>query len=221
MTTPVTIPDVLKNLVESVLNEAHTVLPGMITSIDYTEGLVSVKPLLKDKRSNSRILEYPEIGDVPLWVYCGNMGSARVTVPVMVGDIVAIHFCEREASTFILSDGKTVTEPIEYSPLGLYPLYATPSIHPIKVSRPIDPVNVIIENGETQVKISPEGEVTITGSTINLQGNTNITGNVTLNGDLTQVGNTNTVGTLTNNGVNVGSTHTHPITQEGVTDPPQ
>lgn len=213
MTTPITIPDVLSAFVEAMLFEVNTTLPAIVTSVDYSEGVISAVPLIKDKRSPNKVLEYKEIGDIPLWSYSGQKGVARVTVPVVIGDIVAIHFSQREASSFILGDGTTVTEPIEYSPLGLYPLYATPSVHPIKVSKPIDPVNVCIENGATSIKVTPTGEVIILGKTT-FTGDTKFVGNV----DIT--GNVATTGTLTNNGVDVGNTHTHTITQSGVTDPP-
>lgn len=180
MNIPLTIPDVLKQLVQSVLYDVHTTLPALVTKVDYSNGYLSVKPLIKDKRSELKIHEYPEIGDVPLWVYSGGTGS--MTVPIKVGDTVALHFSEREATNFILSDGKAPVEPTEYAPLGLYPLYATPCVRPLSQAQPISPTDIVIANGSTTINIAPDGNVTVVTPTYNISGDLVVDGNISATG---------------------------------------
>ena len=64
---------------------------------------------------------------------------------------------------------------------------------------------VVIQNRAGNVRISLNNQrIKLTAPAIEITGPTTITGQTTING------NVSTTGTLQNNGVNVGSTHTHP-----------
>lgn len=201
MATPLTLPDIIKELIWSQLNEIHTSLPAVITKIDLSTGLISALPLIRDKRSDNKVITYAEIGDIPLMVYSSAGNTARITLPVKVGDVVAIHFSERESSSFILGNGLSASEPKEYSPLGLYPLYAIPSIYPISKAKAIDPENIVIENGTTTITVEPNGKITIASPTeivenapiININASSSVTvtsPQTTVNGPLTVIGHT-------------------------------
>lgn len=251
MSSPLTLPDIIKELIWAQINEIHTNLPAVVTKVDYSTGLISALPLIKDKRSENKVITYAEIGDIPLMVYSSSNNTARVTLPVKEGDLVAIHFSERDSSSFILGNGLSASEPKEYSPLGLYPLYAVPSVTPVSKARPIDPNNIIIENGVSVITIEPSGkilvnsptEVTVTSPVVTVSasssvtvnspqsiingalrvtGHTELQGGASISGgDTDIVGNITTTGSLTSNGVNVGSSHSHTNPEGGLVGPAQ
>lgn len=198
-----TATDIISNLIRNKLYEVHTTMPAVVTKVSYDEGLVSVRPLVSDKRSSFKNITYEEIHDIPLFTYSAAGNTAQVCVPVKTGDTVAIHFSQREASGFILGNGKETTEPDQLAPLGLYPLYAVPCVHPIAIAsrNPIDPNNIVVKNGSTEIIVEPSGNVIINcvDFEVNSSGNTEInTTNFNVNSS-----------TFTHNDTNVGDDHTH------------
>lgn len=67
---------------------------------------------------------------------------------------------------------------------------------------------------------SAGGQISLSAPAIGLTGNLTVTGNVSITGAVNATGAVATVGTLTNNGMNVGSLHTHPVPGVGMSGPP-
>ena len=217
MSTPLTYFDALKQaLVQSTINELHSQIHAVITSVDYDKCLVSAQPLVRDGRSQDRLQKYPEIQEIPIAVYSSAGNTARVTLPIKEGDVGAIHFSEQESSSFINGNGSTVTDPEEYTQMGLYPLYFTIGVSPISLAKKIDPDNIVIENESTYIEIEPSGKVNVSATQLivnasqsitmsapicTINAKTTVNGTTTFNGDSTTNGNQTTSGNNTVGGI--------------------
>lgn len=221
--SPLSLHDQLALYLENRLNEIHTSKPCKVTKVDYKKCLVWVKPLIRDGRSEDKLQELSEVPEVPIMVH--GSPSARITFPIKAGDVGVIHFSDQETSSFINGDG-SVTDPEEYSALGLYPLYFESGVNPISVAKAISKENIVIENGSTIIEIEPSGKVIVKCTDYNVSAsgsatidspNTTFTGNVSVLGSTTSTSVSTPSLTATSgiiSGVNMGS-HTHPYTDDG------
>ena len=98
--------DTIRIMVESILSEVHTVLPGRIESYDPTTKKVSVKPLLKKAMSNGAELVRPVIENIP--VVFPSSGSSIISIPLKQGDGCLLVFSMRSLDNW-LSNGGDVT----------------------------------------------------------------------------------------------------------------
>lgn len=211
MTINTTLMESLERLVESKLNNVFTTLPAKVTQVDYTKNQVTIKPLLKTKRQNDEQAVFPEIPNVPIFVLSSGRGSARITLPVAVGDTVLVLFASRSLGEFLKSTADSPSDTSSRIPLGPYPIAALPCIFTEATAKEIDSTNVIIENESSKVTISPSGDITIDApSTCTINSvQTTINSNLSVNGNVDITGDVEVTGGLTNNSVDVGSTHIH------------
>lgn len=86
----------IERTVRSMINEVHTALPGKIVSFDVEKGLATVKPIGKFITSNKKVLEYPELSEVPFVFPYSNQAEVGMFFPVKVGDICLIIISEVE-----------------------------------------------------------------------------------------------------------------------------
>ena len=86
----------IENTVRAIVNEVHTALPGEIVSFNTSSGTATVKPIGKFMTSSKKVLEYPNISDVPLvFPYCQQAGVG-IAFPVFKGDSCLIIVSEVE-----------------------------------------------------------------------------------------------------------------------------
>lgn len=201
--------DVLNDLVDYRLLTVNTAIPARVTSIDYQNNNLNAKPLITTRYSDEEQEEYPELFNIPFLIISGNAGTARITMPLKVGDTVLVMFSQRDLQGFYQSDGKTVVKSFKGVTHGLDPVLAVPCLYTNRSSKPIDPNNVVVENGSTRITMEPSGNVTVDTP------NSVFTGNVDIQGDLNVAGDTSIGGSVTNNDVNIGEDHTHSGVQSG------
>lgn len=200
----------IRALIQSEMVDVNTSLPGVVVS--YANGLASVRPLANKRFQDGDVLAFPVIHNVPIrWpVFAG--GLAGVKGPVVPGDKVLLVFSQQakdgtdDQRRFDLSDAYAVICDNSQSGQGG------------------NNTDMIMYFGAAYIKITaggaleinaPAGTTTIAPSNL-LTGSQLVQGNITGQSGFNISGGTgstvNITGTITNNGVNIGSTHRHPIT---------
>jgi hypothetical protein len=190
------IASMLRGFVDDMLYDVQTNIPAVVTSVNYGNGTLSAKPLIKTKKKGGQMYEEPMVHDVPILTAAGNTGKAKMTFPIKVGDKVVLIMANRDTGTLLNSSGGSIVEPEMDKPLGWYPIGAHACLFVEADTNDIDPENIIIKNdkakftitnsstkietaggsaelkasGELNVngaKISPDGQIT-TASGVNL-----------------------------------------------------
>lgn len=195
----------------------YTALPGIIQSFDPAKRTVTIQPTLQAQvqapDGSKSWVTLPLLVDCPVF-YPGG-GGFTLTFPLAAGDETLVIFASRCIDAWWQSGGIQVQAEIRMHDLSdgfcFAGISSVPNVQPaISTSNvqlrsddglsfyELDPggnANIVCAGNLTAVAAS----ATVTAPIINLVGNVTITGNLAV------------IGTFTNNGVNVGSTHTHPI----------
>ena len=168
----------LSKFIRDKLRNVHTIKPAVVTKV--TGNRVSVKPLTTTKYHDGSHLPLPVIDDVPLMIYSGQKGKARITVPVGAGDLVMVLCSDRDTgdllNSTVKSQGHFLSDDI--TPLELYPIMAIPSFFTIPTEKELSSTDIVIENGSTKITVKPDGniEMEATGDVkVNAQGGVNVT----------------------------------------------
>ena len=90
---------VLEMFLDNYMRSVYSILPCEVVGVDYSVPSVDCKPLVYDVNDEGQTVKIAEINDVPLFVYSGQKGKVKITMPVAVGDRVAV----------LLSDADTVS----------------------------------------------------------------------------------------------------------------
>lgn len=216
------------------VRDLHTSFPARITKIDHNLNRCNVQPVISTKYPDDRQLPFPELENLLYQIYSGNGGNARFTVPLAVGDIVEVSVSERDLSFFLDSDGSEVYDSRALSCHDLTSAMVKPCFYPAGIAKPVDPTKIVIENGNTTIKVAPSGDITMDSSTkvivtvpetefnsnVTINGTLLVTEAVTFNSTLTTIGAVTFSGTLavTGDATIAGissSTHTHGGVQTG------
>lgn len=193
-----------------------TAMPGIVTAVDLAAQTCTVQPAIQgvtfDRENNPLPQNLPLLLDVPIvWPRAGGFA---VTLPLAAGDEVLVVFSSRAIDSWWQNSGIGV--PVEARMHDLSDAFAIPgpTSQPRKLANvQADGIEMRTEDRGTYIKLM-EGQILIKGNIIH-EGNLERTGDTTQTGLLTQNGaaalngNTAVTGDLTNNGKNIGSTHTH------------
>lgn len=198
------------------LKNVHTALPGIIDSFDPATQLAAVQPAIQrifvattvDGQTPEPV-NLPQLINVP--VVFPNAGGYALTFPVKQGDECLLVFCERSYDAWYedggvqppsarrfhaLSDAVAILG-VNSKPNALTD-HATDSV---QLRNDDATATITIDDAQSVTIETTSGEVTCAadGGTITLRAP-----QVIIDGDFV------CNGTMTNNGVNVGSTHYHP-----------
>lgn len=213
--------------IQSALKDLHTCLPGIIASYNPATQTASVQPAIKRVFSEKGAVALPVCVDVPVAFPGG--GDFYLTFPVKAGDDCILFFSERCIDFWHANGG--VQLPAEYRLHDLSDAFAQVGVNsqPRKLSsvqtdgaelRTRDRSTYIkLTNGTIYIKgnIVHEGNNTQTGN-MNRTGTSMTTGQITGQGGMavsggsgvSMTGNlTHSGGSITSNGKNIDSTHTH------------
>lgn len=152
-------PESLNKFMRDKLRNVHTVKPCVVTKV--TGNRVSVKPLTSTKYHDGSQFDLPILDDVPLMIYSANMGGARITVPITVGDTVIVLCSDRDTGDLMNTKvtGPRAFPADEITPLELYPILAIPCFYTIPSEKPISTTDIVIENGSTKISVKPSGDI--------------------------------------------------------------
>ena len=216
--------------IDYALNNVYTSIPAVVVNVhnSFSDQRVDVQPSINTKYKNGTSKEHPVILHVP--VMMPSSSTSAVLFPINVGDTVWLMFSQRGLDVFKTGNGLPAT-PADFRKFDKRDAVAIPGITPFSKA-PNNPAKhtnahstsdmVVVHNlgtaEECEIRLKQSGDITITTSAnvnvnadvANVQATTtNITSDVNITGDVNIIGNVATTGTLTNNSVNVGSTHVH------------
>ncbi|PVZ86700.1 baseplate protein [Serratia sp. S1B] len=208
--------DVLNQSAENQRMDIHTALPGAVIACNGHTATVQL--MITQVMRNGEQLALPPLVDVPVGFYRG--GGFCVTVPLKAGDEGLAIFSERCIDGWYISGQQSApldTRFHDYSDAFFLP---QGSSLPNKIpDYSADTLSMQTDDGSTFIRIS-KGKISIKGD-IEHTGNRTQTGNSLINGNHSVSGNSDSnAGTMTHNGKNIGSTHTHPDTHGGNTGAP-
>jgi hypothetical protein len=169
-------------------------LPCKVVAVSDDRKTVTVQPLIKIVTTDGTATSRANISGVP--VFTNGSSNWLISFPISVGDIGWLDACDRDISIFLQSykDSAPATKrKHSFSDARFVPDIMTN--YSISAE---DSDAMVIQSADGSVKISlNESRIKMVAPSIEIEGDTTITGNVA------------TTGTLTNNGIYVGSTHTH------------
>lgn len=213
--------------IEGRLKDLHTMMPGIIVSFDPDKQTAVVQPAIKRIFTERGAVNLPVCVDVPVAFPGG--GDFFLTFPVKEGDECILGFSERAIDNWYASGGAQA--PAEYrlhdlsdgiaqvglnsQPKKLAALQMTGA----ELRTRSRSTYIRLEDGTIYIKgnIVHEGNVDQTGNTTRT-GTSMTTGKITGQGGMQVSGGsgvsmsgniTHNSGTITSNGKNIGSTHTH------------
>lgn len=150
------------------LKGVSSVMPAKVLNVNYDKVCVDVEVLITTEITEDRYVPYPKLYEVPLYVYSGDGGKARQTMPVQVGDIVELTFADRDTVNFLLGDGSNIVNPDSDYPLSMggqhYVLLAKPSIPLQATTRPIERDSLVTEYEHSKITQKADGTLNITNS---------------------------------------------------------
>lgn len=221
----------LRQYIGSSMNKMFTAIPAIITSVpSLEEQRIDVRILIDRVNPAGETESHPIILNVPLMFPASR--SSMLSFPVEKGDNVLLVFSQRSLDRLKMSSGATNMPPKNYRKYSRNDAIAIPGFFSFSEARNENSKRrwdhstgdmVMTHNigtaQEAEVRIKPSGEVEVntqgnvvincSNATINSD-NTTINGNTSINGNVAIAG-----GSLTHNGKNVGSDHTHGGVQTG------
>jgi hypothetical protein len=113
----VRLEELVRDAVQEQLYVVRVAMPAMITEYDNTTQFASVQPLIKHGYTNEqgdRIAEtLPIIHDVPVHMFGGFGGNARITCPVQKGDVCLMVCSSSAIDRWLQRAGAAITDPID------------------------------------------------------------------------------------------------------------
>lgn len=208
-----------------------TAIPGIVTAVDLDKQTVSVQPAVQGQTTNEAgdvsNVNLPLLVDVPIcWPRAGGFA---ITFPVAAGDEVLVVFASRCIDSWWQSGGVGAQAEVRMHDLSDGFAVLAPTSQAKKLSNvQSDGVEMRTESRSTFIRLT-EGSIFIKGNIVH-EGNNTQTGNMQRTGTSTTTGKitgqggmqvsggtgvtmsgnlTHTGGTITSEGKNIGSTHTH------------
>ena len=227
----------MRMALEDFQSQIWTALPGVVSVVDLDKQTVSVQPSIQGSVSSadgsSQSVNLPLLVDVPIcWPRAGGFA---VTFPVKAGDEVLVVFASRCIDSWWQSGGVGAQAEVRMHDLSDGFAILAPTSQPKVLSDvQTDGVEMRNEARDTYIKLT-DGTIYIKGNIVH-EGNTQQTGNLNRAGTSTTTGKitgqggmqvsggsgvdmsgniTHNSGTITSNGKNIGSTHTHGGVQTG------
>ncbi len=155
----------LEDAVERRLQDLHTCMPGKVVRVNVELGQCDVQPVLRRRYVEGTLVDIPVITNVPIANY--RAGTAFISLPVKVGDLVELRFCERSMDIW-LSKGGSV-DPKDPRKFDLSDAIAYPGCYPFT-----DPptgahsTNIVIKNSVGRIEVTPAGKFLFQGSLFEL-----------------------------------------------------
>lgn len=174
MSSPVTLNDATKAVVNYRLNNLHTALPGSIISYDFSTQKASIQPLLNkvwtagsnstpanDNAANKLTTPMPVLNNVP--VIFPRSGGAGLTFPVNSGDTCLLIFVERSMDLWKSVGGQV--SPDDNRKFDLSDAVAIMGLFPFNEnSTAQNNTDVVLTYKDSSITISGSGNVVIATS---------------------------------------------------------
>lgn len=196
------------------LMQVDGMLPAKVVKVDRTAGRVSVQPMIQMGDTGGNKITRAVVPNIPIMTL--GAGGIFASFPVQIGDLGFVFAADRDTSLFHQSQGGMDwpnTERLhQFGDGGFLPL----KLFNFSIAGGVlsDGFSLQTDDGSTFVTLKA-GEIQINAAVVKIVGDIEHTGNMMRTGNTTTIGNTNITGAVTNNGKNVGDTHTHSGVQSG------
>lgn len=168
-----TFSQLIKEAIRAELLELRVNLPGKIESYDEFTQKANVQPMLKMKLKNSEKTELtlPVITNVPVKWDCADNGNAFISLPLKIGDLGMLHFCDRSIDKYLSISSSGEIIPVYHDDFrhhNINDAWFTPG--PLPFERALQEVStddIIIKNNDLKIEISPDGTISIKNSDTN------------------------------------------------------
>lgn len=154
-------------VVERMLGQIHTAMPGQVEKYDHETGKTIVKPMLKRKYMDGQIVSLPLIVNCP--VMFPRTARFAMTFPLEKGDRVLILFSERALELYLKMGEETIPGDRRKFDLsdgiifpGLYPFSTDESQEP----KPDNNEDFLIQFNEAKLRITSGGDLRFSGDII-------------------------------------------------------
>ncbi len=186
---------VMTDVLQNFLRGVDDMIPAKVVSYDDATNRAVIKPLVMLGTTDGQKISRAQLSNIPVFRFGG--GGFFIRFPVKAGDFGWIKATDRDMSLIMqrggLEDWPNTLRQHSFSDGMFFP-------DTLK-SWVIDGANadaLVIQSLDGSVCVSlHSGKVKIEATDIEVVGNVQVTGNVAV------------TGTMTNNGVNIGSTHVH------------
>lgn len=196
------ITESLRVIQDELLLDLWTKLPCIVESFDKTTMTIEAQPCIKVKVKGT-FTQLPLLLDVPILPYSG--GKISFTLPINKGDECLVFFATRCIDAWWENGG--VQDEAEWRLHDLSDGFA--------YFGPRSKPNVLQNYSGTTAQIRSDDGLLVIDLDPTTHAVSITASSITLNGPVTINGNVATSGTLTNNGHSVGSTHKHTGVQTG------
>lgn len=154
-----TFHDFAKSHIDTLQAQLYTSMPALVTkvSVKGKSTVVSVQPLLNRRFLDGTVVQEPVLGNVPIQWPSG--GGCYVTMPIEVGDNVALHFSMRALTEWRNSDGTNPSTATDKRLHSLSDVFAVPCLYPYQKGIEADSDGVHISSGKTEIRILKDGTI--------------------------------------------------------------
>lgn len=149
---------VLQMFIDNYMRSVYSILPCEVVGVNHDVPSVDCKPLCYDVNDEGQTIKIPEILDVPLFVYAAQKGKVKITMPVAVGDRVAVLLSDTDTSNVMINP--TGDQPVVFAKRNdIYPLMAIPCFFTPAAPNSISSTDIVIENSSSKVQVKPDGNI--------------------------------------------------------------
>lgn len=186
----------LSGAITQALMQVDGMLPAKVVKVDRTAGRVSVQPMIQMGDTGGNKITRAIVPNIPIMTM--GAGGIFASFPVQVGDLGFVFAADRDTSLFYQSQGGMDwpnTERIhQFGDGGFLPL----KLFDFSIAGGVlsDGFSLQTDDGSTFITLK-SGEIQLNAAMIKIVG------------DVEHTGNNATTGTFTNNGKDIGSSHTH------------
>jgi hypothetical protein len=206
----------MRNMLQGLKSSLHTALPCIVETWDPVKNVITCQPAISSnvRQFNGTVTpqKLPLLLDVP--VMFPGAGGFVLTHPISPGDECLVHFSERCFNAWWAQGGVQPQEEIRFHDLSDgFAFFAPKSVPKVWPSISTTTAQFRDQPGTTYFEVAPAGVLNLVAvATINLTApNINLIASEMIN----LSGNTESEGTLTNNGVDISSTHAHSGVEPG------
>jgi len=185
-----TFQDALKLFVDDYMRGVYSILPAKVKAVNYSVPSVDVTPMVYNINSAGDSIPIADVLDVPLFVFSADAGNIQISMPVKVGDRVALLCSDSDTTSVMTTAAEQNEKAVRFIETNkLYPLCALPSFFTPAQPHSIDSENIVINNNDIKITVKSDKVI--------VDGDMEINGDVTLNGSQQTTGSSLVEGQIT------------------------
>ena len=207
----------IHNSAKEEVNNIHTAVPGEIVSFDASKCLATVQPKMKFKQKNGQMLDYPEIGEVPVVLLQTMKQEATIAMPIKAGDGCLIVFSEQSLDYW--QHGQETDTDLKFDLTNAICIPGLFAKENAIIKEACDNNAIIVDLKGTRMTVSKDN-VQIKAKNIELDGDVTVKGKVSTDGEISTKANVTATGDVKAGATSLKS-HVHTASGPGSpTTPP-